>query len=146
MRSSTTSLLALAAWVCTAACQSGNTNQSLATASAPSSVVPAGPAASAQSRLTRIVFIDKENCCQCTRDRIDASWSALQAALAGRSKAIPVERVHFDTQPQLGREYHSRRPTLTFPAIYFLDGEDNIVELLQGELTQAQLSAVLERP
>ena len=129
------------------ACRGNNVKPEPSKASAPSAATSAAAAASsAQTKLARIVFVDKENCCQCTRDRIDASWTALQAALAGRKGAVPVERVHVDTQPKLTGEYRSKQPFVALPAIYLLDGSGNVVELLQGELTQAQLSAALEKP
>ena len=100
----------------------------------------------ANQAVARIVFIDKENCCQCTQDRIDASWAALQAALAGRASPVPVERVHVDTQPELAAQYRNKQAFMALPAVYLLDGSGNVVELLQGELTHAQVSAALEKP
>ena len=144
MRFLPTSPLTVLAFGTVVACRSSEADRPSPTPSVPSSVASAMPASSVKNELARIVFVDKEKCCQCTRDRIEASWSALQAALAGRRDAVRVERVHFDTQPQLARRYHARRPIMAFPAVYFLDDEGNVLELLQGELTREQLSAALE--
>ena len=43
-------------------------------------------------------------------------------------------------------QYRSKQPFVTLPAVYLLDGAGNVVELLQGEVTQAQLSAALDKP
>ena len=116
----------------------------VSTASAAISAAAAAP--SARSKLARIVFVDKQQCCQCTQSRIDASWSSLQGALAGRDGVLPVERLHVDTQAALVEKYRDQRPFMVIPAIYLLDGSGKVVELLQGELTQAQVSAALESP
>ena len=129
------------------ACRSSDVKPEPSKASVPRAVASAGLAeSSSQSRVTRIAFVDKEKCCQCTQDRIDASWAALQAALAGRDSALPVERIHVDTQAELAGKYRSKQPFMALPAIYLLDGSGNVVELLQGELSQAQVSAALEKP
>ncbi len=104
---------------------------------------PSGAAAvsAPASRVARIAFVDKENCCDCTRRAQDASWAALQAALGGA--AIPVERIHFDTQAAQADSYRSLRPMMASPGIYFLDAAGGLVDLLQGEVTADQVRAVL---
>ena len=64
--------------------------------------------------VVRIVFIDKENCCKCTRERTEKSWAALQEALEGKS--IPVERVHVDTQATEAGKYRKIKPMVAIPA------------------------------
>jgi hypothetical protein len=129
------------------ACRGSDVKPDPSKASVPSTAASAAAtASSSQTKLARIVFVDKEKCCQCTQDRIDASWTALQAALAGRKVALPVDRVHVDTQPEQAAKYRNKQPFTALPAIYLLDGSGNVVELLLGELTQAQVSAALERP
>lgn len=104
---------------------------------------PSGAAAvsTPASRVARIAFLDKENCCACTQRAQDASWAALQAALGGA--AIPVERIHFDTQAAQADSYRSLRPMMASPGIYFLDAAGGLVDLLQGEVTADQVRAVL---
>lgn len=96
-----------------------------------------------ETTVARIVFIDQEQACECTRDRIEASWTALQAAL-GEGSAMQVERIHRDTQQEQAEEYRLLRPMVTVPGIYLLDEGGAIVELLQGEVTEQQLRAALE--
>jgi hypothetical protein len=131
--------------VAAVACRSSGAKPESSEPSAASAAASAPAAPSAQMKLARIAFLDKQKCCQCTQGRIDASWTALQAALAGRQDALPVERIHVDTQPDQAAKYRSQQPFVAIPAIYLLDRSGNVVQLLQGELTQAQLSAALEK-
>jgi hypothetical protein len=114
-----------------------------AAASATQAVTPA-PAAAAKSVAvtTKIVFVDKEHGCQCTAKRVDASWSALQGAIAGKATPV-VERIHVDTQPEMAEPYSKLRPMMTLPALYFIDGQGGLIELLQGEVTTEQIQKVL---
>ncbi len=95
-----------------------------------------------ESAVARIVFVDQEQACECTRNRIDGSWTALQAAL-GEGSAIQVERIHRDTQEERAEEYRMLRPMVTVPGIYLLDENGAIVELLQGAVTEEQFRAAL---
>ncbi len=95
-----------------------------------------------ESNVARIVFVGQEQACGCTRNRIDGSWRALQAAL-GESSGIAVERLRRDTQSDQVEEYRMLRPFVTVPAIYLLDENGAIVELLQGEVTEEQLRTAL---
>lgn len=58
---------------------------------------PPGPPTK-QNKVSRIVFLDLEDCCDCTRNRIDTSWNTLQAVLSGETGSPPVERIHMDSQ------------------------------------------------
>jgi len=98
--------------------------------------------ATADKPVAKIVFLDQEQCCDCTRERIDGTWSELTAAL-GEGSEVPVERIHNDTQEDLARPYLDLRPMMVAPGLYFLDPDGGLIEMLQGELTQAQITAVL---
>jgi len=102
------------------------------------------PGDASASEVKRIVFIDKERCCACTRRAIDATWAALQEGL-GQDGKLPVERVHLDTQAAQAGKYRAKRALVTAPAIYFLDEADGVVELLQGEVTLEEVRTVLDR-
>ena len=91
----------------------------------------------------RVVFVDQEECCDCTQNRIDATWDALSTALEGEE--IAVERLHRDTQEADVAPYHEMSPIMVVPAAYFLDHEGNLVEVLQGEVTVEQIQALLEQ-
>lgn len=94
------------------------------------------------SSVARIVFIDQEQACECTQNRINGSWTALQAAL-GSDSGITVERIHRDTQEEQAEEFRLLRPMVTVPGIYLLDQDGAIIELLQGAVTEAQLRTAL---
>jgi hypothetical protein len=115
-------------------------------AKAPTAQPPATKAASlsAASQIAKVVFIDKEQACDCTRKRIDGSWTALQAAL-GEPATLPVERIHVDTQAAQARPYTVFKPLMVPPGIYFVDAREAVVELLQGEVTTEQIAAILKR-
>jgi len=99
------------------------------------------PAASAEAetpKVVRIVFVDKEGACACTRERVDKSWAELQAAL-GQDSKLPVERVYIDTQHDKAAPYLEQAQVMVIPGVYLLAEGDKLVELLQGEVTQDQL-------
>lgn len=96
------------------------------------------------SRLARIVLVDEEECCNCTRERINATVGALTEAL-GQPAAFPVERLHKDTQPEMVAAYSTFRPIMVIPAVYFVDANDAILDMLQGELKPEQIAAVINR-
>jgi hypothetical protein len=141
---STASLTLLAVFLVLTAsgCKESRASAEMA-ASATQAVAGEPVAATKPATVTeKIVFIDKEHGCACTQKRVDAGWAALQAALAG--KATPtVERLHSDTEAAKAGPYEKLRPLLTVPALYFIDGKGGLVELLQGEVTTAQIQAVL---
>ena len=103
----------------------------------------AAPAASAASKVAKIVFIDQEECCDCTRKRIDGSWAALQEALKGRAPAPPIERVHQDKEGDRAESFRLMKPFMVIPAVYLLDSGGVLVEQLQGEITADQFTKAL---
>ena len=102
------------------------------------------PAAPARSAAAKIIFVGKLNACQCTRKTIDATWAELQQAL-GAPARLPVQQLQIDTEGEQVEIYRMGRPILALPAIYFLDEQGQILEQLQGEVTAAQIAAVLAR-
>ena len=75
--------------------------------------------------------------CKCTQERTDASWSALEKALEGKS--IPVERIHMDTQAEQAAAFLEMKSMVAVPGIYLMDADGAPVDLMQGETTQAKL-------
>lgn len=91
--------------------------------------------------VSQVVFVDKEVCCECTKNRIDGSWEALSNAI--KDKDLKIERLHQDTQETEVSPYQEMRPIMVIPAIYLLDSEGNLIEVLQGEVTEDQIKALL---
>jgi hypothetical protein len=92
--------------------------------------------------VTKIVFVGKENACECTRKSIDDGWAALEKALGTPAK-LPVERLQSDTENALVETYRKQKPMVALPAIYFLDGSGAVLGLLQGEVTSQQISVAI---
>jgi len=125
----------------------GCNSSNAASGEAPASTANAFTAASAKpsaTKVTKVVFVGKEQACDCTRKAVDAGWAALQIALGTPAK-LPVERLQIDTEGSKVEPYRKQRPIMALPALYFLDGTQVVLELLQGEFTEAQVAAVLTR-
>jgi hypothetical protein len=113
-----------------------------ATAADSAQAPAAAPARTAA--LGRVVFLDQVEACECTQKRIEGSWQALQAALAARP-GLPVDRIHADEQAEAAQVYLELAPVMVMPGIYFMDAQENLAEQLQGEITRAQIEAVLSK-
>ena len=95
-------------------------------------------------KIAKIVFLDTENACDCTRKRIEEAWKALQAAL-GAPTTLTVVRIHVDTQAALAGPYTLLKPLIIPPGIYFVDEHEAMIEMLQGAVKQEQITAVLKK-
>lgn len=94
-----------------------------------------------QREVAKVVFIGKENCCECTQKAIDNTRAALDAVLAG--KPLPVERFNFDTQPENVGAFLSLRRMVAVPALYLFDKDGGLIDVLQGESDEAKLRTYL---
>jgi len=101
-------------------------------------------AEAAESTIVKAVFVGRQNACDCTRRSVEAGWAALQRALGTPAK-LPVERLDIDTERVKLEPYRKQEAMMALPAIYFVDEKATVLELLQGEVTDAQITAVLER-
>lgn len=90
-----------------------------------------------------VVYVDVENCCDCTRDRQAATWANLQSALRAMSNPPRVEVVHLDTQSDGAQLYLDLKPLMVPPGLYFFDDSEVLVEMLQGEVATDQIVQVL---
>jgi len=95
-----------------------------------------------RAQIQRIAFVDQVEACDCTRKRIDESWTALQSAMR-QSRTVPVQRIHLDTQPAEVDPLSAKRKFVVVPAIFLLDGAGEVIDLFQGEVTDKELAAVL---
>ncbi|MFH0900771.1 MAG: hypothetical protein V2A73_09105 [Pseudomonadota bacterium] len=148
--------LALAVAVALSACERSRTSPTQAAATSTSSTsstssassaapsVPTRPApAQSAPRVAKIVFVDKEHACECTRKRTEETWAAMQAALGTSSAPPPVERIHVDTQAIQAEKYTASKPLMVPPGIYFVDERNGVIDMLQGEVKTEQIAAVL---
>jgi hypothetical protein len=103
----------------------------------------AAPPAESKGKVVRIVFVGKKHACDCTRKSIDAGRKALQAAL-GKQSRYRVEELAIDVDGEKVDELRKRRPLTALPALYFFDGAGEVRERLQGDITEAQIRAVLK--
>lgn len=117
-----------------------------ASSSSPIGAAVAAPAAQApaKAKTARIIFVGKERACDCTKKSIDAGWEALQKAL-GTATKLPVERLQVDTQEDRVLPYRQQKPMMALPALYFVDAKDTVLEVLQGEVTEVEIAAVLKK-
>ena len=76
-------IIAIAATV--VACDRGSSTSSGSAGSVQAAEVGGGVTkAGASSKVAKIVFVDKQHACDCTRARIDKTWNALQKVLGAR--------------------------------------------------------------
>jgi hypothetical protein len=93
--------------------------------------------------VSKLVFVVKEQACDCTRKKIDAAEAAIQQVLGDPSR-LPVETLKADTQPEQVEPYRQQKPMMAIPAIYLVDANGSAIELLQGEITTEQLSKAVK--
>jgi hypothetical protein len=97
----------------------------------------------AQKRVESIVFVGQKQACECTRTRIDTSWQVLQNVLKD-SPDVPVKRIQRDVDAEATEKLSKLKPCMVAPGIYFLDQKSGLVELLQGEVREDQIAALLQ--
>ncbi len=120
-----------------------NQKASAASGTGQSQAAQTASAAPKQPAIVRLAFLDKEQACDCTKARIEKSWNALQAAL-GSSKALQVDRIHADTEASKAAPLMAQRKAIALPALYFLDTNGWVVELLQGEIEESAIRKALQ--
>ena len=97
---------------------------------------------SAKVAVAKVVFVGRQDACDCTRKRVDDSLAALETALGDRQNIV-VERLQEDVDQASVKRYQKMRTIMVLPAIYLLDGSGAPVEMLQGEVTVEQLRRAL---
>lgn len=61
----------------------------------------------------------------------------------GTDFKVPVARVHIDTQSERAKQFTSMKPLMVPPGIYFMSASGDVIKQLQGEVTTADIAAVL---
>ncbi len=102
---------------------------------------PAGPS-TGKSAIARLAFIDKADACDCTRNSIGKGWSSLQTVL-GTSNPMPVDRIHTNTQTDPAAPLLNQRKIVAVPAVYLLDANGFVIDVLQGDLQETDLRKAL---
>jgi len=108
----------------------------------PQAEQPAGPSAG-KSAIARLAFVDKADACECTRKNIDKGWGALQTVL-GAGNPMPVDRIHMDTQADQAAPLLAQRKIVAVPAVYLLDANGFVIDVLQGDLQETDLRKALQ--
>jgi len=122
--------------------EAAQTSTSAAVVASSGSVAPLAASNDSKTNVVKIVFVGKEHACDCTRKKVDTALAALQKVL-GTPPKIPVEMLKADTEEEKVEPYRKQKPMMAIPAIYFVDGKGSVVEILQGEITEEQISKVL---
>jgi hypothetical protein len=131
------------------ACENRKAEAALASASA-AIVAPAVSAAelattsNATAEVAKIVFVGKEHACDCTRKKVETALVALQQVL-GTPFKIPVEMLKVDTEEEKVEPYRKQKPMMAVPAIYFVNGKGDVIDMLQGEITAEQVARILKK-
>lgn len=134
------SVAALAALSCTCLGACSRPVDAAPTPASSGSATP--PTLASHARVERIAFVDQEEACECTHKRIDDSWAALQAGMK-QSREVPVQRIHRDTEPIDVGPLQAKRKFVAVPAIFLLDGSGEVIDMLQGEVSDAEIAAAL---
>jgi hypothetical protein len=92
--------------------------------------------------VAKVVFVGQKECCDCTRDRIQKSWAALEQALAGKP-GIVVERLDLDGDSSRVAEIETLGKIMVVPGVYLLSADGKLIRLLQGEVSREQVAASL---
>ena len=108
-------------------------------------IVPSsGGAAVASSVVSRVVFVGQKDACPCTRERIAKTWPNVEKAVAG-FKGVSIQKIQNDVEIEEADRYDNMRSVMVIPGIYFMDRNEKLIEMLQGEVTEAQITAVLQK-
>ncbi len=92
--------------------------------------------------VARIVFVGQKQACDCTRERIETTWTALNAVLKMKP-GLPVERIQRDVDIEKTEKMAELKPLMVAPGIYFIDAKDGLLELRQGDVSKEQIEKIL---
>ncbi len=100
--------------------------------------------AAGPTRVAKVVFIGQKDACNCTRERIDKTWPVVESALKSY-KDITIHKIQNDVEEDEADKYDDMKSIMVAPGIFFLDKDEKLVEMLQGEVTAAQVAAALKK-
>ena len=96
------------------------------------------------TRVTKVVFIGQKDSCKCTRERIDKTWPVVDSVLKGY-KDITVRKIQIDVEAEEADRYDEMKSIMIAPGIFFMDKDDKLVEMIQGEVSADQVLAALKK-
>ena len=91
-----------------------------------------------------MVFIGQKDACACTRKRVDDAWPVVEKTVAGY-KDVTITRLQNDVDEEEADRYDEMETIMVAPGIFFMDKDDKLVDALQGEVTEAQITAALKK-
>lgn len=94
-------------------------------------------------KVAKIVFVGQKDACDCTKNRVKETWSALQYALK-KHQSVKVERIAMDVQKDRVKTLKAKRRFMVVPALYFFNPEGKLVAMLEGELKPNQIDQNLQ--
>lgn len=98
----------------------------------------------ASPRVKRIVFVGQKEACPCTMRRIERVMPKIEGIVA-EYVGVELSKVRIDVEVEEADRYDEMRSMVEIPGVYFLGGDGELVDMLQGEVTAAQIEAVLGR-
>jgi hypothetical protein len=112
-------------------------------------LAPAGACSSSRddgsgTRVWKIVFLDKLDGNAAQKAELDAAWSEVQAALEDYPH-VRVERIHVDAEPRQSSKFLEMHSVDKLPGLYFLDADEALLEVQEGELKASQIREIIAR-
>jgi hypothetical protein len=111
---------------------------------------PAPPAADGtatqvapREAVASVVIMEMHDGCACTKGRQLASRAEFDAALAKLAVKPPVTVVYYDTEVEKAQPYWDMAQPVAMPGYYLLDASGGLVEMLQGQILQADFTGAL---
>ena len=120
----------------------GGAPAAVAAAPAPGQRTASAPASA--GRAVKIVFVGKQYPCECTAKTIAATRGALDRALGPRPK-LALEELMIDRDADKVDALRRERPLRALPALYFVDAAGKVLDVLDGDLSEAQITAALRK-
>lgn len=115
-----------------------------ALAAPPAPARGAAVAAARAGRVAKVIFVGKLYPCECTAKTIAATRGALDRALGARPK-IAIEELMINRDTARVDALRRVKPLGALPALYFVDAAGSVLDLLDGDVSEAQIAAALKR-
>lgn len=92
----------------------------------------------AKTKVKDIVFVELKESCKCIRETTQKTWTALQEALKEKKLDIPIKKLLDDEEEDKVAPYEKMKAIVVIPAVYLLDDQGKLIEMLQGEVEKDQ--------